>query len=52
MSLRKLLTGALMAGAAGYGLSAATAAGEFDGVTVNIVTFTGPVRIRLNAPAF
>lgn len=42
MSLRKLLTGALMAGAAGYGLSAAAAAGEFDGVTVNIVTFTGP----------
>jgi multiple sugar transport system substrate-binding protein len=31
-----------MAGAAGYGLSAAAAAGEFDGVTVNIVTFTGP----------
>ena len=42
MSLRKLFAGALMAGAAGYGLATAAAAGEFDGVTVNVITFTGP----------
>src|SRR5687768_18503026 len=44
MSFKKLVLGALLAGTAAYGLaSAASAAGEFDGVTVNILTRPGPV---------
>ena len=44
MSFKKLVLGALMAGAAACGLaSAASAAGEYDGVTVNILTRPGPV---------
>ena len=42
MSLRKMFAGALMAGAAVYGLATAASAGQFDGVTVNVITFTGP----------
>ena len=43
MSLRKLMTGALAAGVAVGGLSAIAFAGEFDGVTVNILTRPGYV---------
>ena len=43
MSLRKLMTGALAAGVAACGLSAVAFAGEFDGVTVNILTRPGYV---------
>lgn len=43
MSLRKLMTGALAAGVAVSGLTAIAAAGEFDGVTVNILTRPGYV---------
>ena len=42
MSLRKFLTGALMIGGAVFASGGVTAAGEFDGVTVNVMTFTGP----------
>ena len=42
MSVRKMITGALMTGAAVYGLASAASAGQFDGVTVNVITFTGP----------
>jgi multiple sugar transport system substrate-binding protein len=43
MHSRKLLTGALAAGASVLALAAPTSAGEFDGVTVNILTRPGPV---------
>ena len=43
MSLKKLLLGAMMAGVAACGIAATASAGEFDGVTVNILTRPGPV---------
>ena len=43
MSLRKIVTGLALAGVAACGLAASAAAGEFDGVTVNILTRPGPV---------
>ncbi len=43
MSLRKIVLGALMASAAICGLTTAASAGEYDGVTVNILTRPGPV---------
>ena len=43
MSFRKVLTAALVAGTALCGTTFATSAGEFDGVTVNILTRPGPV---------
>lgn len=43
MSFRKMMVGALLAGAAVCGLASASQAGEFDGVTVNILTRPGPV---------
>ena len=43
MSLKKLIGGALAAGVAICGLAAVAQAGEFDGVTVNILTRPGPV---------
>ena len=43
MSLKKSITGALAAGVAVSGLGAAAFAGEFDGVTVNILTRPGYV---------
>ena len=43
MSFRKLMTGVLAAGVAVGGLSAIAFAGEFDGVTVNILTRPGYV---------
>ena len=42
MPIRKMIT-AVLAGAALCGLSAVSTAGEFDGVTVNILTRPGPV---------
>ena len=42
MAIRSLFAGALMAGAAAMGLAGSAWAGEFDGVTVNVITFTGP----------
>lgn len=42
MSIKKYLTGALAATVLGWGLGSAARAGEFDGVTVNVITFTGP----------
>ena len=43
MSFRKVLTAALVAGTALCGTTFAASAGEFDGVTVNILTRPGPV---------
>ena len=43
MSLRKVIMWALTAGVAVGGLCSATAAGEYDGVTVNVLTRPGPV---------
>ena len=43
MSLRKLIAAAVMAGTAACGLAATSQAGEFDGVTVNILTRPGYV---------
>ncbi len=43
MSLRKVFMGVLTAGVAAGGLCSATSAGEYDGVTVNILTRPGPV---------
>jgi multiple sugar transport system substrate-binding protein len=43
MSFRTFLTGGLMAGAALCGLSASSSAGEFDGVTINVLTRPGYV---------
>jgi multiple sugar transport system substrate-binding protein len=43
MTLRKMIMGALMAGAAVCGLASTVSAGEYDGVTVNILTRPGPV---------
>lgn len=43
MSLRKTLAAAVLAGASLCGLSAASSAGEYDGVTINILTRPGPV---------
>lgn len=43
MSLKKLMMGALTAGVAACGLNATAFAGEFDGVTVNILTRPGYV---------
>ncbi len=43
MSFRKMIVGALLAGAAVCGLAATASAGEFDGVTVNILTRPGYV---------
>ena len=43
MSLRNMIVGTLMAGAAACGLSAASFGGEYDGVTINILTRPGPV---------
>lgn len=42
MAIRLLFARALMAGVAAMGLSGSAWAGEFDGVTVNVITFTGP----------
>jgi multiple sugar transport system substrate-binding protein len=42
MPIRKMIT-AVLAGAALCGFSAVSSAGEFDGVTVNILTRPGPV---------
>ena len=41
--MNKYLIGALAAGTALCGLAATATAGEFDGVTVNILTRPGPV---------
>ena len=43
MTFRKMTIGALMAGAAICGLASAASAGEYDGVTVNILTRPGYV---------
>ena len=43
MSFRKMIVGALLAGTAVCGLAATASAGEFDGVTVNILTRPGYV---------
>src|SRR5688572_32978156 len=43
MFFRKLMTGALATGVAVCGLNAVASAGEFDGVTVNILTRPGYV---------
>ena len=43
MTLRKMMMGVLTAGVAACGLNAAATAGEFDGVTVNILTRPGYV---------
>jgi multiple sugar transport system substrate-binding protein len=43
MSFRTFLTGGLMAGAALCGLAASSSAGEFDGVTINVLTRPGYV---------
>ena len=43
MKLNKLFAGMLLAGAALSGLASTSSAGEFDGVTVNILTRPGPV---------
>jgi len=43
MTLRKLAITALMAGAAAGGLEALASAGEYDGITVNIMTRPGKV---------
>ncbi len=43
MSFRNLILGALMAGAAACGLSSIAIAGEYDGVTVNVMTRPGKV---------
>jgi multiple sugar transport system substrate-binding protein len=43
MLLRKAILGALMTGAAACGIASAASAGEFDGVTVNILTRPGYV---------
>ena len=43
MSVRKLLVGALLSGAALCGLAQGASAGEYDGVTINILTRPGPV---------
>ncbi|MGQ0485163.1 MAG: ABC transporter substrate-binding protein [Hyphomicrobiales bacterium] len=43
MTLRKIVMGALMAGAAVCGLTTTASAGEYDGVTVNIMTRPGKV---------
>ena len=43
MSLKKMIMGALTAGVAVCGLNAVAFAGEYDGVTVNILTRPGPV---------
>jgi multiple sugar transport system substrate-binding protein len=42
-SMRKVLTAALMLGASAVGLAAPSSAGEYDGVTINILTRPGPV---------
>ena len=43
MSFRKAISAAVMAGVAMCGLAASSQAGEYDGVTVNILTRPGPV---------
>lgn len=43
MTLRKVVLAALTAGVALSGMASAAAAGEYDGVTVNILTRPGPV---------
>ena len=43
MTFRKMMISALTAGVAACGLNAAATAGEFDGVTVNILTRPGYV---------
>jgi multiple sugar transport system substrate-binding protein len=43
MSLSKIVTGFALAGVAACGLAASASAGEFDGVTINILTRPGPV---------
>jgi multiple sugar transport system substrate-binding protein len=43
MTFRKLMIGALTAGVAISGMASAAAAGEYDGVTINILTRPGPV---------
>jgi multiple sugar transport system substrate-binding protein len=43
MTFRKMIMGALTAGVALCGLNAAASAGEYDGVTINILTRPGPV---------
>ena len=43
MNLKKMIVGSLAAGVSLYGLAAVAFAGEFDGVTVNILTRPGPV---------
>ena len=46
MTLRKTLAGAVMASVAFCGLAATSSAGEFDGVTVNLLTRPGDVIAR------
>ncbi len=43
MSFRKAISAAVMAGVAMCGLAASSHAGEYDGVTINILTRPGPV---------
>jgi multiple sugar transport system substrate-binding protein len=43
MSLKKLLVGALLSGAALSGLAQGASAGQYDGITISILTRPGPV---------
>ena len=43
MTFRKLMAGAVMAGVAFCGLAATSNAGEYDGITLNLLTRPGPV---------
>ena len=43
MSFRKMMACALMAGASMFGVAASADAGEYDGITINILTRPGPV---------
>ena len=43
MTIRKTIAGALMAGAAICGPAATADAGEYDGITINLLTRPGPV---------
>ena len=43
MSLRRILTGLALAGVAACGVAATATAGEYDGVTLTILTRPGPV---------
>ena len=43
MSFRKLIAGTVMTGVAFCGLAATSSAGEYDGITINLLTRPGPV---------